>query len=214
MSLDKVLYNFARRQKTAKLGLTGEAITVGGGTSVSVLLRDGSDDVLYCSGTTVPTAATDGYAKGCIFIKTDAGAGVGGVYVNVGTSSSSAFALMSPASFVAANATVVAWAATDTSITANEISGYNNTNTGSSDTVSLTLPAAATMIGRNFRVQVTVAQIVQLLPQTGEAICLGGSTAVSKYLQIAGVIGNYCDVYCDGTRYHVTNYSGVVTKEA
>ena len=33
-------------------------------------------------------------------------------------------------------------------------------------------------------------------------------------LTIAGVIGNYADVYCDGERYHVFDYNGVLTKAA
>jgi len=90
----------------------------------------------------------------------------------------------------------------------------NITNTGSSGTIVLTLLAASAAAGMSFRVQITVAQIVRLLPQTGEKVFLGGSGVATKYLQIAGTIGNYCDVYCDGEKYLVTSYSGVVTKEA
>lgn len=88
------------------------------------------------------------------------------------------------------------------------------TNTGASGTVVLTLPAAANVSGDGIKVQITVAQIVQLTPATGEKIYLGGSGVASKYLNIAGVIGNYADIYSDGTDYIVTNYSGVLTKEA
>ena len=62
-------------------------------TEVTVLLRDDNGDVLLCSGTTAP-GAEDGFAKGCLFIKTDAGSGVKGVYENIGTSSSASFNLM------------------------------------------------------------------------------------------------------------------------
>ena len=89
----------------------------------------------------------------------------------------------------------------------------NNTNTGASGTIVLTLPAASSLAGKKARFQITVAQIVQLLPQTGEKIYLGGDGVASKYLQIAGVIGNYAEVYCDGTSFYVTAYSGVLTKE-
>lgn len=92
--------------------------------------------------------------------------------------------------------------------------GKINTNTGASGTIVLTLPAAATVAGKTIKIQLTVAQIVRLLPQTGEKIYLGGSGVATKYLNIAGVIGNYAEVYSDGTDYLVTAYSGVLTKEA
>lgn len=88
------------------------------------------------------------------------------------------------------------------------------TNTGASGTVTLTLPSAATVAGLSFRVQVTVAQIVRIAPATGQKIFLGGDGVASKYLQIAGVIGNYAEIYCDGVDFLVMHYSGVLTKEA
>lgn len=90
----------------------------------------------------------------------------------------------------------------------------NNTNTGSSGTIVLTLPTAASTKGQVSRVFVSVAQIVRLLPQTGEAIYLAGSGVVTKYLNIAAVIGNYVEIYSDGASYFVTASNGVVTKEA
>lgn len=92
--------------------------------------------------------------------------------------------------------------------------GKIQTNTGAGGAINLTLPAVATVAGCSFKVQVTVAQVVKLTPAAGEKIFLGGSGVASKYLQVAGAIGNYVDVFCDGTDYLVTNYNGVVTKEA
>lgn len=92
--------------------------------------------------------------------------------------------------------------------------GVNLTNTGAGAGIVLTLLAAASAAGMALRVYLTVAQTVTLTPQTGEKIFLGGSGVASKYLLIAGVIGNYVDVYCDGSKYLVQSYSGVVTKEA
>lgn len=103
--------------------------------------------------------------------------------------------------------------AASASLTAAECNGKIITNTGSSGTVVLTLPAAATVAGCAFKVQVTVAQIVRCTPASGEKVYLGGDGVASKYLNIAGVIGNYCDVYSDGVDYIVGGYSGVVTKE-
>lgn len=89
-----------------------------------------------------------------------------------------------------------------------------HTNTGASATITLTLPAASTVAGRVLKVQVTAAQIVRLAPASGEKIYLGGSGVASKYCQMAGVIGNFLDLYCDGVDFLVMNYSGVVTKES
>lgn len=90
----------------------------------------------------------------------------------------------------------------------------NNTNTGAADTIVLTLPAASSLAGKKCRFQITVAQIVQVKPATGEKIYLGGDGVASKYLAIAGTIGNYAEIYCDGTNFYVTAYSGVLTKES
>lgn len=87
-SLDKWLYNFARRRKAPSLGLTGESDTVGA-TAVTVLLRDGAGRPILCSGTSVPTGA--GYAKGCLFIKTDVSDGSSGLYDNQGTTAAASF---------------------------------------------------------------------------------------------------------------------------
>lgn len=90
----------------------------------------------------------------------------------------------------------------------------NNTNTGASGTIVLTLPTAASVEGKKMRVYLTVAQIVRLDPSGTESIYLAGSGVAGKYLQIAGVIGNYCDVYSDGTAFYVLGFSGIVTKES
>jgi|WetSurMetagenome_2_1015567.scaffolds.fasta_scaffold209026_2 hypothetical protein len=92
--------------------------------------------------------------------------------------------------------------------------GVNLTNTGSSGTIVLTLLAAASAAGLPLRIQILAAQIVQFLPQTGEKIYLAGSGVATKYLQVAGTIGNFVELYCDGEKYLVQKYSGVVTKEA
>lgn len=110
------------------------------------------------------------------------------------------------------NATVSAQTATATLTSA--VFGKNVTNTGASGTIVLTLPAAKQGKDKAFRVWLTVAQIVRLDPAGTEKIYLGGSGVAGKYLNIAAVIGNYADIYCDGTDYHVVGYSGVVTKEA
>jgi hypothetical protein len=113
---------------------------------------------------------------------------------------------------VSPKATVEANTADGTLTVAN--CGKIQTNTGAAGTITLTLPAVSAASGTAIKVQVTAAQIVRLDPASSEKIYLGGSGVAGKYLQIAGVIGNYADVYCDGTDWIVLDYSGVLTKEA
>lgn len=87
-------------------------------------------------------------------------------------------------------------------------------NTGDAGVQVLTLPAVAKSRGKVLRATCLAAQIIRLLPQTGEIVNLNGSVVVTKYLNMAGVIGNYVEVVCDGTQWVVTHYAGVVTKEA
>jgi hypothetical protein len=88
------------------------------------------------------------------------------------------------------------------------------TNAAAGGTVVFTLPTVVGNAGRSLKFHVLAAQIVRLLPVTGQAVNLHGSAVVTKYLNIAAVIGNYADVYCDGYQWIVTQCDGVVTKEA
>ena len=56
-----------------------------GEETVTVYLRNQEGDILLAAGTTVPTTGTAGYAKGALFIKTDADYGKKGLYENQGT---------------------------------------------------------------------------------------------------------------------------------
>lgn len=59
--------------------------------SITVLEKDASGNVLRCTGTVTITDAGSGFAKGCLYIKTNVGAGTTGVYENVGTTASCNF---------------------------------------------------------------------------------------------------------------------------
>ena len=62
--------------------------------AVKVLLESGSSkdsNILICTGLTKPTDGSDGFAKGCLFIKTDAASGTKGLYENQGTKTSCIF---------------------------------------------------------------------------------------------------------------------------
>ena len=63
------------------------------GADIEILLEDDSDNILIGRGITVPSADA-GFAKGCIFIKTNAGNGVKALYENVGTTASCSFNLI------------------------------------------------------------------------------------------------------------------------
>jgi hypothetical protein len=183
--LDKWIYNFARRRKIPWVGLTGETVS-----AVTCMLKDSLNKITLCTGTTVPVAGTTGFAKGCIYIKTNATTKIAALLVNAGTSTSCKF--VTPAVGVAGDATALA-------------------KTGD---YTILLADIDTCAGRTVKIHVLAAQVVRALPATGEAIALNSAVVVTKYLNIAGVIGNYVELYCDGTIWHVVNYSGVVTKEA
>ncbi len=115
--------------------------------------------------------------------------------------------------FVDPKKAVTAKAATAT-LTAAECNGTNLTNTGASGGIVLTLPAVTSAAGCAFRLYVTVAQTVTFTPASGEKVYLAGSGVASKYLLVAGVIGNTVTIYNDGVDWMVVVYTGVVTKEA
>jgi hypothetical protein len=86
-------------------------------------------------------------------------------------------------------------------------------NAGASGTIVFTLPAVAKAKGHVVLLNVLAAQVIRALPQTGEIVNYNGSIVVTKYLNIAGVIGNYAELFCDGTHWIVRDANGVVTKE-
>lgn len=61
-----------------------------------VLMEDSAGNALFVIGTTVPTDTTAGYAKGCIFIDSDAAAG-SILFCNEGTATSADFDAVSVA---------------------------------------------------------------------------------------------------------------------
>jgi len=70
--------------------LRGDTITINSQT-VTVLERDSAGNVLRCQGTVTITDGASGYAKGCLYIKTDVAAGTTGLYENVGITTSCNF---------------------------------------------------------------------------------------------------------------------------
>lgn len=78
------------------VGLDGTTILQGAET-ITVLLRDPDSNILWATGTTVPTNATSGYAKGCLFIDTDVATGTTGLNCNKGTTTSCQFTAVTQA---------------------------------------------------------------------------------------------------------------------
>jgi hypothetical protein len=113
---------------------------------------------------------------------------------------------------VPADATVVAHSA-DATLTVASF-GLIHTNTGAGASKNLTLPAAADVGGMSIKIQIAAAWALVLIPASTEKIFLGGSGVADEKLTIAGVVGNYADIYSDGAKYHVIDYSGVLTKAA
>ena len=72
-------------------GSLWSATKAGSAAAVKILLKDASGDVLMATGTGVPSDATSGYAKGCLFIDTDVATGTTGLNCNKGTNTSCVF---------------------------------------------------------------------------------------------------------------------------
>ncbi|MDF1551935.1 MAG: hypothetical protein P1P84_02680 [Deferrisomatales bacterium] len=74
--------------------LTGDRAAT---ASVNALLRDWRGDILFATGTTVPTDGDAGYAKGCLFIDTDVATGTTGLYCNKGVRTACVFTAVTQA---------------------------------------------------------------------------------------------------------------------
>ncbi len=68
-----------------------------GAETVTPILADGNGDILLATGLTVPTDASTGYAKGCLFIDTDVATGTTGLNCNKGTRTSCQFTAITQA---------------------------------------------------------------------------------------------------------------------
>jgi hypothetical protein len=87
--MDKFLYRLSRKGEIPWLTLSRGKVV---GT-VTVLIYDPDGNRILSRGTTVPSAAA-GYAKGALFLKTNAGNGVQALYENIGTTASCSFSLV------------------------------------------------------------------------------------------------------------------------
>ena len=65
--------------------------------SIVGYLADTNGDLLICTGTVTVTDGGTGFAKGCLYIKTDVSTGTTGLYCNKGTNTASAFTAVTQA---------------------------------------------------------------------------------------------------------------------
>lgn len=68
-----------------------------GAETVTPILADSNGDILLATGLTVPTDASTGYAKGCLFVDTDVASGTTGLNCNKGTNTSCQFTAVTQA---------------------------------------------------------------------------------------------------------------------
>lgn len=118
---DETQFELRLRTILEAYSLPGRRIAYGAQTPL-VFLKDDAGKVLLAANNVVPVNGTANYAKGCIFIKTDAPSMERGLYTNVGTTVSCVFQALSsgqkillfsapPASGVACHAAVAESAA-------------------------------------------------------------------------------------------------------
>lgn len=162
-----------------------------------ILEFDSSGNILRCSGVTKPTDALSGFAKGCIFIKTDASAGIKSIYENQGTSSSCLFDLMGqPDTATPVNA--VASASTLT-MSGAIVPGVHTVSTVTSDTTDVADGETLTIGSTVYRFKNTPAQAYDV-KRTGTA----ATTLDNLKLAInASGVGDGTDYYA-GTLAHPT----------
>lgn len=75
---------------------TGSTETINS-QSIKGYLADSNGDLLHCTGTVTITDGGSGYAKGCLYIKTDVATGTTGLYCNKGTNTSCQFTAVTQA---------------------------------------------------------------------------------------------------------------------
>lgn len=171
--------------RAIKLG--GQSRTING-VDVQALEYDGDSNILLCTGTTVPTADSSGFAKGCLFIKTDAADGTKGLYENQGTSTASDFNLvgaissaeitLAQGSVLVGNASGVA-AALDAKASGRILVGNGTTITSVAVTGDITLTSAG------------VASVNWGTSGTPLAHTANTDEAFSVHLTNSGTTGNY-----------------------
>jgi hypothetical protein len=159
--------------------LAGEMQNIGGNV-IKVIEYDVDGKVLLASGTTVPTATSAGFAKGCIFLDTDVATGTSGRYENIGTTASCSFVNAVQTTMIADGGITAAKVVASQSVTGTDdglTTGLITTPTSlktfvavtsAGATKAVTLPAASTAnIGCEIYLTVTTNGYELLTPASG-----------------------------------------------
>lgn len=175
MGLDTFLYRLRRKGELAYLTLTGKS----NGT-VTVLIKDDDGKILMAKGTTVPSDGGAVYAKGCVFIKTNAADTARAWYENIGTTASCNF---EQGAF--ADATV------DSKITSMSVTVSSNLVTGDSKALSLSSLAHtadskavsnSVIISSNLVTSDSKAASLSTLTATADSKAVSNSVVISSNL--------------------------------
>lgn len=171
--------------------LDGEARTAtlaGTSAGIRVLLWDRDRDILLATGTDVPSDATDGYAKGCIFIDRDVATGISGVYENVGTNSSCNFDALT-ATYAEINSVCDANTATAAEIVAAADVSVQAAKVVPSSVITASAASVQTSVIRSGNViKTTIAIDLTGLKSTATGGDIIGDTGVSYIAQITTAV--------------------------
>lgn len=124
-----MLTKFKQKLVAALLVEVGSAVTINS-QSITPLARDSSGNVLRATGTVVITDGGAGYAKNCLYIKTNATTSNSGLYTNNGTTSSCAFVLVGTIGSASVGVTQLATDAlgeATVTLTASQVKALNGT---------------------------------------------------------------------------------------
>lgn len=154
------------------------------GADIEIILEDGEEKILLCRGIAVPSADA-GFAKGCIFIKTDSGNGVKSLYENQGTEASCSFDLIGDISNAEIDPTVIKYA--DVSIQASAIKTLKATP------VELVGAPGAGLALIPFAVNVNLTAGTEVLSESADNLAVKCSTTEMIEIETTGFINQATD---------------------
>lgn len=150
--------------------------------SIRVYDRDENGNVLFCSGLAFPTDAGAGYAKGCLFIDTDVGAGTSGLYKNDGTTASCDFNLIEGVEAVVTGVTA------GNGLTGGGTEGAVTINVGAGLGMAVNADDVAVAPGRGVAVRTGATDVgVNIYNNTGGDLLLGTLVNLSGFSGTSGI---------------------------
>lgn len=182
---------------------------------IRALEYDVNGNVSRASGTTVPTGS--GYAKGCLFVKTDEATGLAGLYENRGTTTSASFMPVGQSpnaeSLTAATKTV-------TSDESGTVFFFNRAGG-----VAVTLPAPALGLRYKFIIATNFTSDGSIATNGGADIIIGGVNELEvdtgddgpsdlnadtiTFNNAADTVGDYVELVSDGTSWFLSGQTAL-----